>query len=245
MENKGYLELILAYEEDKLSVEKQQVFDTALSEDPGFKSFYDDWKASKTIQDVLAYDELRTKIQHIAKKKPIVRLSIRRYMSIAASILVLVVGLSVFFANKNYSNQSLAKDNYSVPNFSINRDAAVVSQFEKAKVQFGQQNYSATIDLLENTTNNQELYLLAHALYQNDSFEKATAVFNQLESSNDSRVSLDAQWFEAISMLNGSDLKNAKNILTGISVNNEHPYKKDAEKLLILLNSKIRIIVFN
>lgn len=244
MDKKTYLEQILAYEASEPSREQQQVFELALSEDADFKSFYEDWESSKTMQDILAYDEVRSKIRKISDKQVVRKYSFKRHLSIAASILVLAMATGVFFANNNYSNESISEAYYQAPNFSVNRDVVPVSNLEKAKVQFGSQNYSEVIELLENTTNTQELYLLGHALYQNNSFNEAAGVFKKLIPLNDTRVSIDSEWFYAISMLNGDETIEAKAILLDISKDEEHPYQEDAEKMLQLLESKMRFLVF-
>lgn len=243
MDSKIYLEQILAYEADELSTKKQQTFNKALSEDANFKAFYDDWQASKAAQDVLVYDELRSKIYQIAHKKPVVKLTFRRYFSVAASILVLIIAVGAFIVNKNYSNEAIAKFYYESPNFSINRDATPVSNLEKAKVQFGHQDYTTVIQLLKNTTSNQALFLLAHAYYRSNSFNKASAIFENLATSDDSRVSFGAEWFHAISLLSENKTTEAKNILASISKNDTHPYQEDAEEALQLLESDIRVFV--
>ncbi len=244
MDKKTYLEKILTYEAGEPNSEKKEVFERALSDDADFKSFYEDWESSKTMQDILAYDEIRSKIRSISDKQVVRKYSFKRYLSIAASILVLAVTTGIFFVNNNYSNGAIAEDYYQTPNFSVNRDSAPVSNLEKAKVQFGRQDYTEAIELLKNATNNQELYLLGHALYQNNSFDEAAGVFKKLIPLNDSRVSIDSEWFYAISMLNGDKIIEAKAVLQDISNDKEHPYQEDAVKVLQSLDSKMRFFIF-
>ncbi len=244
MDKEQYLRRILDFEADLLNPQEMRQFELDLKEDAEFGAFYEDWRASKEIQDVLAYDHLRAQIKNIAEQKNRSFQLWKRYIVFAAGFLLLVSLGILLYANNQYSNDQLSEAYYSSPNFSPNRDEGTKSIFEQAKNAFEHREYKQCIQLLSEAKNTPEQFLLAHALYQTGDYKKAIALFTEIEHSDDNRVNQQANWYHALSLLKANEVKQAEAMLVHISQNDKHPYQKDAIQLRHQLNSFYRKLLW-
>lgn len=244
MDEKKYLSRILDYEADRLGKGERFQFEQDIAQQPLFKAFYTDWQASKNVQDVLVYENLRSQLKEIAIKKTIVKTAWPRYLSIAAGFLLLFISGLTIYANNHYADSALAQSFYETPNFSLNRSESILTKFEQAKLAFTHKEYKKCIVLLSTTNNTQEDFLLAHAFYHNKNFNKAKVLFSNISQLPDIRTNQQAEWFTVLAALQGNNQEDVIIILNKIAKDKNHPYVKEANKLRKQLVHSLRKLVW-
>jgi len=182
------------------------------------------------------------------------RFGMRRLLAVAASVLVLLVAGSIWFANANYSRTSIAANQYELP--MPNSEMGVVekeSPFKKGRVAFFNKQYKESIRLLEGIPSDSEKfteaqYLLAHAHFNQKSYEKAAGLFTNVKSNLDQlpmiyREINQINWYLILSKLGaGHDETETRALL---KVLKENPaYKPKAEALEKALDSGWHHLVF-
>ncbi len=112
--------------------------------------------------------------------------SSRRFMAVAATVLILIVAGAFWFANANYSGTSIAANQYEMP--FPNAEMGVVdadSDFKKGRTAFFNEQYEASIPLLEavplqSDKYAESRYLLGHAHFNQKSYETAAGLFDKV-----------------------------------------------------------------
>ena len=245
MDTNHYLEKIIAYESGELSLAEKKVFEEGLKTDTDFQQFYQHWKDSKNVQEVLAYKTLRNQLKQMETRQKGMKVFWKRQLQIAAGFLLLICAGSFFYANSQFSNSKISNQFYKQPNFSPNRDVNNKSVYDQALQDFNTQNYKDCIAKLQEAPSPESQYLLAHALYSNQEYSAAVDAFISVTKQKDPRNEKVAQWHLILSLLQDKKTPQALEIIKTISSDKNHAYAKEALQLEKKLKNPLRGLVWN
>ncbi len=177
-----------------------------------------------------------------------------RWLSYAASLLVLVVAGALWFANANYSNTALAQldtnrlglltetntrnDNVTADVFAEGINAFKLEDYEAAaaffaKVPSANANYSQSL-----------LYLAAAQVQVQDYDTATTSAEKARAATNNTKNKQKAEWLLANALVGNKETEKGQTLLQTIANNDNHAYRKDAERLQQQLKSAWRQLVF-
>lgn len=215
------------YLQGEMTVEEKNSFEKQLAENPEFASAFETFKTvNLQLETKFGYEEEReefkenlTRISNThfdKKKKKNKAVSLKPwYYAVAASVAVLI-GLFFF----NYDSNPVFED-FNHPDqatFTERGDANIA--LKQAEVAFNARKYKDAIPLFEETLKENKTpeiqYFYGVALLQENEFEKAEAVFNELKTGT-SVYKDKALWNLALSKLKQKDYKSCKDILETIS----------------------------
>lgn len=244
MKKNDKLDRLMRYIEDEMTASEKAAFESDLEKDEELNQLYKDWNGLEETTDWLAYEGLKDQMKSIAKEEIKVVSLWRKPLTVAASILLLIVASLLIYAQVNYSDKAVAQAYYEVPNFTNFRNTEVNT--DAARVAFLNKDYLTVFSILESQTSlsgfNQ--YLLAHAYFNNGDYGKSQALFMSLTQSQDERYVENAQWYAALSYLKDGKEKEGKQLLIAIAENDRHAFADQAGELLLDLESTFRIFIF-
>jgi tetratricopeptide (TPR) repeat protein len=162
----------------------------------------------------------------IIKKQSTLRIMTKWSMRIAASMLVIALGIAAYIYTSTTSD-NLYADNYTAYTFGINRGEVATNNFETA---FIAKNYATVIkefSALQNPTQ-KEIFMLGQANIETKNYTKAIDCFMEVLAKNKSQLSLsfndDAEYYLAWSYLKNNMLENATALFEAIHNNKNHLY---------------------
>jgi hypothetical protein len=231
----------------ELTTEEQTAFDQMLASDPEFAR---EVKAGELAVEGLKSLHIRQRIQEVRqqvgdqqkekeaptelKKKPGRVISIfRRPLSIAASVLVLVV--AAYFIYLSFGSQSLYDQYNQHPTFAVTEMSASAdydlsraeAAFQKGDYEVTQQELSAYLNARPTDT----LALLFQGICQLelDNFSQAEGIFSDIQAGTSDFRDL-GEWYLALTFLKQEDTERAREVLSNIAQDSEK--YADAQALL-------------
>jgi tetratricopeptide (TPR) repeat protein len=169
-------------------------------------------------------------MQEMATEKPLqtgtARKIVRIGMSIAASLLVLLLGAGVY-QYVTVSTDKLFNEAYQPYSLSVSRGAAEANMMEKA---YQEKNYPAVIEQFNNlkTTDQKENFLAGQAFLATSNNTKAIECFKKVLNLNfaakTSVFNDDAEYYIALSYLKNKQVSDAYPFLINIRNNPQHMY---------------------
>ena len=237
-----YLSGALSEAEEQLLEEKRK--------SPAFLeelAFHEDLQVVATKAGKLALKDRLRQIEEEQQKPTRLKLSFRRKLAIAASILLVLAAGSLWYAQANYASKVIFAQQYSGPNFAGTRSAEANPAYQEAANAFYTDDFPRAIGLLKNDLGSagmpeQTSLLLAHAYLKNAQPEAATALVPQQFPTT---VSQEAwQWVEVLALLQSGPKDQLISKLTGIANTSKHPNQRTAQEILKQVQSPWRLLTW-
>ena len=196
------------------------------------------------------------KVVNIPKKETTKVRPLRRILSIAASILVLLTAGSVFFGNSNYSNSALGENWYM--NADTGGDKGSESSIDAAYNEglnafFKEKNYQKSIAAFSKVNAQSESYIdaqyyLAHANYATENYVAAIKYYNTILKATELPVYINrdkVRWNRLMAMLENNQVDdNFYKELDAVAQNGQVPFNQKAMDLKTQLGSFWRNFAF-
>ncbi|MCB0639946.1 MAG: hypothetical protein KDC54_25165, partial [Lewinella sp.] len=254
--NKDTFSRIEAYLTGELPPDDRQAFEEEVARDEALARELEQHRLEHQAMRMLLHDELRATMQSWRKDAPstkaeddgakVVSLSarrgrVRRLLSIAASLLLLIGFGGSWWAHQTVGNQALAQS-YAEGLSTSQRGGAA----REAESLLKAGDTQAAIDLLQDATDVSDRLLLAQAYFQQKDYAAASAIYAEIEGlPTISKAQRDlAQWQNALAQLGQGDATTARELLQGIAQSSGNDYQDDAAGLLRKLDSGWRRIAW-
>ncbi len=211
MSNNHLSDKIIRYHQGEMAAAERQAFEQELSSDEQLQQLQADYEVAQSAVDVLAYDELRSKLRKMApplqsstRAASSWRAALSYRLAIAATVLLLLVAGAYLWWPTTSTPASLATSFYEAPNFSLVRSEQTNDdQLTALTTAWQQADYTYITQTLGNSDSLKatETQLLAHAYYQQQEWDKAIVSFTTLVDQQDERYAPLARWHRALSYL--------------------------------------------
>lgn len=256
------------YAKDEMTEEERLYFEKKMSEDESLvqdAQFYKEMANTislkeriKSIDAALEADKFFENLEIEDEAKLIAVPSSRRLgrniLRYAASLLVLFIAGSLWFANVNYSNNQLA--NLDIQGLGLLEESVTRNRdsnkdiFEEGIIAFREKNYEVAISFFENISASNESYsqsLLYLTTAQLELRDYDAAINNALQaidvtSSTKNRQKLE--WILVKAQIGNEKMAESKSLLQKIASDDNHAYQKDAQNLQEQLKSPWRSLIF-
>ncbi len=229
-----------------LSAEEQFAFEEKLSD----KAFKESYLWHLDVSKALAHQEkstLKARLQKLEKPEVEKKPSYTSFLSIAASIVILLGVSSVWYAHQNFSNTALTNDFYSTPNLSAARGQSTdAAQIQEAYQYFIAEDYLQAIELLQqnkSVSTEQSELLLGYAFFKTNQLNLAATSFKSLENSKEIAKD-EAKYMLALAFLKQQKIEESRVILNKLAEDTSSPYQTSAKALLKKLGSPWRSFIF-
>lgn len=258
------------YAKNEMTEKELQSFQEALKTDEELLAEVDFYKQIAEVASLKglfeeAEEELHQESEKVTQKKDNVvsirpeakvrRLGIRKILSYAASVGLLVVAFGAFFANNNYSNSALASledTKLGLSTDSGNRSGAGENKdvFSLGLKALADKDLTGGAAFFESVPNSSEEYTearlyLAYINHQQQNFTAATNNAKIVASTGNLVQKQKAQWLQIQSMLAAEVTNDSfKILLNEVATENKHLFQKEAIQLQQDINSIWRKFVF-
>jgi tetratricopeptide (TPR) repeat protein len=228
--------LLVQYLDNELSTEEKLQLENQLKNNTAMQQELENLALSK---DAVRTFGLKQKVAAIHKEMMnemtstqkisspgLVKKMVRISMKIAASLLLVMLGLGVY-QYATVSPDKLFAENYQTYALSVSRGAGATDAMEKA---YQQKDYGAVIKQFDILTNagQKENFLAGQAYLATSKYAKAVECFNTILSLNTSTRTTtfndDAEYYLALSYLKDKNFKSAYPLFTSIHNNTNHLY---------------------
>jgi hypothetical protein len=208
-------------------------------------AFHEDLQVVATKAGKLALKDRLRQIEVERQKPSRLKVSFRRKVAIAASILLVLAAGSLWYAQANYASKVIFAQQYSSPNFSGTRSSEANPTYQEAANAFYTDDYPRAIGLLKSDLGTvgmpeQASLLLAHAYLKNAQPEAALALLPQAQSTSSSQEAW--QWVEVLALLQSGPKDQLVSKLTGIANSSKHPNQRTAQEMLKQIQSPWRLL---
>lgn len=223
---------LIAFEKElKINSELQKVYKLHEEIDQALKD-----KEANALRDTLedAYVHLRER----EKKKRIHMIS---YISVAASIIILI-GLGLIFllqSNRIMSNDEIYElyySHYEIPSDYRSDVEDTESVLKNAISNYNHKNFETSFELFKSviytdSSKNAAYFLAGLSLMELSKYQDALSYFSHVISQNDIHFGQQSEWFLALSYIGLNDIQNAEPLLEKITANDQYNNDK-AGKIL-------------
>ncbi len=199
--NSETFERIEAYLANRLTAEERTAFEQEISENSELAEAVALQRLERRAMQLALHDELRQTMQawraeeaspqQEAVVRPL-RVRFRRTLAAAASVLVLVLAGTSWWATQQYSNEALALDANAAPRISRNRGAT--DQLTQAQAAVNRGEYQQVLDLLENDTTTNAVLLRGAAYFGLGNAQEARAAYEAVLDSGSTPQQELAEW---------------------------------------------------
>lgn len=250
---------IEAYLGGQLSESEARAFEQNLAQDAGLQEELNAHLLAKDAIDVAIADSLRETLKTWKEEEkgnigitegPRIRTLWRRNLAIAASVLVLIVAGSYWWANSQYSDSAIAGRFYSAADLaSLRKGPGDQEPLAPGTKLIQQGNYTEAIQffndaLLANENNNEARCYRGQAyLLQGDLTAAETDLKLVVQNSIHKNLQEKAEWVLALVYLKEGNASQWQPLVEKMASNPEHNYHPDAVNLQTSLNSGWRILV--
>jgi len=218
-----------------------------------YKSQIKEWRSNASDEE----DEVESaKVVSLPKKETTKVRPLRRILSIAASILVLLTAGSVFWGNSNYSNNALGENWYMTADTGGDKGSATsidASYNAGIDAYFNQKDYQKAITEFSKINPQSESYIdaqyyLAHANYANENYLIAIKYYNTILQARELPVYINkdkVRWNRLMAMLENNQVDdNFYKELDAIAESKRPPFNQKAIDLKKELDSFWRNFAF-
>lgn len=250
VEDQELHEYIEAYLAKSLSKEEIHQFEERLRLDPGFAEEFNLHKRLQEEYSASRLNEFRDLLREEAGKKSkgkVVGFSLRRSLSIAATVLIMLSVAVYFFTNRSLSGEQLYSQFMDQPSFSFSGEVkrgedsltsiAIQNLMQRVEQFYDQKNYTEALAVLNSVDLSQFqgsedlinlrlglLYLLT------DDPNNAITYFDKLNEMSEA-----ARWYKSMALLRLERTSEVPALLRPLT-QFENPKKEAAEKILRKLN---------
>jgi hypothetical protein len=217
-------------------------FKNRLASDVALQQEYEQHKKDLLVIRDAAKAQLRKKAAlalHKHEQKPAKVFSLKRVLSLAAAIAILIVA---FFVAENMNQPSSASDlfaaHFELPSPMGERNASAQSEvWNEAMLAYTNRDFDKTITMLSPLLdkddflfpNRGKLYIGLCRLMKQEN-DQAFELFDDISS--ESSYVQDAEWYRALTLLKMNNLEEAKNAFQKIAQQKRHFKQQEAEKIL-------------
>lgn len=209
----NHQERIERYVNKSMSATEAHAFEQELQSNNDLSKEYKAYQAALKVMDFLAFQSLDQLEDTSTTKQPILRLSYRRILSIAA--VVFALGLATYlivFQARTSEKDYLSFYQRPYPDLvrsDQNEDNAIITAYF-------QEDYQQVIQRLERKTDlgSGELLLLAHAYLLTQQYELAIPKYNQILQDESDKLGNTARWHRLLAYLNTNQTSLAKEEIT-------------------------------
>lgn len=229
----GYIKRVEAYINRKLNEDERRRFEADLKNDQALRIIFDEYTLAMAVIDQQVENDLRSKFQTWrADNQPDKSRMLVVFMSIAASLLLLIT--VYFFISSPSVNKGaqLALDVYTLPkssgstmgesdrHLSLGRQAYDNKEFQQAIAE-----WSAIEAPTPEVT-----YYLAHSYFNVKEYDQAALLFQRLASGS-SVYNFPSDWYLVLSYMALDDREKGIQQLEKIINDKDHPYHLEAQQL--------------
>ncbi len=255
-----HYENIEAYFEGRLDQPSARLFEELLLKDPLLRKEYQLYLQSLKVAEIFALAELKTsfhegnltessirQVNSTPKQDSAKRVKVRKFLSLAASVLVLIISSLSWWANSQYSNNQLINDFYLEPNFSIVRGNQIQEQNLQLAKKFyylGEYNKAQTLlhnELSDADSLHPDWLFLGHVYLKNNQPKKAVVIFQKICNYKLPQTEANARWHLALAYLQMDEIKLANQVIEKILSEPQNAYHKNAMELKRKISSHWRI----
>lgn len=232
---------IEAYVKGELTEKDTTAFEQQLQQDTDLKKeveFYENMAQVVSWQGL--FEEAAAEMEGTKTEAKVVTMKqkrpFRRYLAIAATFAVLVIGGIFLWQSLNSStDQQFANyfDPYPNDIAPITKGGGVVENDLVAGLQaYERGEYAAALSIFQNLTPSDTVQFYSSMIaMEQDNMEDAIEQLTVLATS-ESDFQLQAEWYLALAALKQSNIERAVGILERIQANNRHPFRRKAADLL-------------
>lgn len=199
---------IEAYHKGKLDARQRAAFEEEMDADPDLKEAVENYWKIEPVLDLLLEEDIRSKINEI-KHTPTKTIPLRRWISIAAAILLLVFAMYWIFTPKP-----------------VLTGPKMAELYYQAPPDMGSRGETADQGL----TPQQIAIQNAHKMIQNNQNEDAEEILQSLVTLN-SRQKPAAEWLLVITALQENNIDLARTRVSVILSDDQHPYYEKGKAL--------------
>ncbi len=256
-----HYENIEAYAEGRIDPPSVRKFEELLHKDPLLQKEYQLYLQSLKVAELFALKELNIsfneciltesvngRVNSITKQAFGRRVTIRKFLSLAASVLILIISSLSWWVNTQLSNTQLINDNYLEPNFSTLRGNHPQKQNMQIAINFyylGEYDKAQTLlqnELSNIDTLNPYWLLLGHVYLKNNQPQKAVAIFQKICTYKLPQTEANARWHLALAYLQMDEIKLANQVIEKILSEPQNSYDKKAMELKRKISSPWRML---
>jgi len=231
-----YINQIAAYLGKMMSPEEKRLFEDALNQDKELADAFQNYQFMQATVEQHLEKELSQRLdswEEAEKKRPKLR-RLRIILVAAAGILLLIsIPLLIKWFSPVLPVDQLALEYYIPPAPPENQMGTEEPGWVAAAEAYESGDFSTAIDsLLALNDRNPEMdYYLAHSYFQLEEYNASIPIFRELATGS-SIYNRRAEWYQLLSLLaSGQDNDLAKQLLTQISQDKNHPFYKKARQV--------------
>ena len=227
-----YFEKIEAYVNKTMPAEERVSFEVALKQDEVLQKEYRAYQATLVASDILGLQVLE-EMANENKRKVI---AFRRWINMAAAILVLGICGMLIFANLNYRSTQILSE--AMDATTVNFSDTQSTEVNEAWQAFQNEDYNTTLQLLSPDRNDQgfiseEVQLLySYALIEQGMASSAIPLLVSMDQ-NIPEVS----WYLTLAYLQAGQKAAAKESLNKVLEDPQNPYREAASQIQQKMNS--------
>lgn len=253
MEN---IDKIEEYLSGAMAGEERQAFEAEVAANPALADEVGLLRLAREAVELEISDNLRQQFQEwdqsaaksteeaeakVVKMKP--RANLRRILSIAATVLLLIAAGTFWFANNQYSSNAIAGDLYSSIS-TMRRPNDTENTLNNALDAIRSGDYTQADQLLQtiqpaDVNYADARYYLGHSYFQQERYTEAITALQNLGDQADINLRESANWLQVLSYLELDQSDNAtfQSLLSGMVSNTDHNHHNDAVELEQKMNS--------
>lgn len=233
--------LLNNYFEGNLSEEEIQQFKELLSNDSAFKAEFEFQKKAKVAVTLSERKKLKLQLKEIensVKQKN----SYKTWLSIAASILIILSLGFIFFWNGSAKNDNLYADFYETfPNIEAptTRGDNTLDKKSEAFFAYDSKDYKKAKELFSEIYKAEKtdyaIFYIGLSEMELNEHKKAINTFSLFEGDTHNNFYYYIKWYKSLCYLKENDIENCKKLLTEVA-NNTNPFQLKSKELLSKLD---------
>ena len=233
--------LLNNYFEGNLSEEEKQQFDELLANDSEFKTEFEFQKKAKVAVALSERQKLKNQLKEIENSRK-QKNNNKTWLSIAASIVVVLSLGFIFFWNSSTTNDDLYADFYETfPNIEAptTRGENNLNIKSEAFYAYDSKDYKKAIELFSEIYKVEKtdyaIFYIGLSEMELNEHKKAINTFSLFEGDSNNNFYYYVKWYKALCYLKENDIENSKKLLNEV-VKNTNPFQLKSKELLSKLD---------
>lgn len=233
--------LLNNYFEGNLSEEEKQQFDELLSNDSEFKTEFEFQKKAKVAVVLSERQKLKNQLKEIENSRKLKNKN-KTWLSIAASIVVVLSLGFIFFWNSSTTNDDLYADFYETfPNIEAptTRGENNLNIKSEAFYAYDSKDYKKATELFSEIYKVEKtdyaIFYIGLSEMELNEHKKAINTFSLFEGDSNNNFYYYVKWYKALCYLKENDIENSKKLLNEVT-KNTNPFQLKSKELLSKLD---------
>lgn len=233
--------LLNNYFEGNLSEEEKQQFDELLSNDSEFKTEFEFQKKAKVAVALSERQKLKNQLKEIENSRKLKNKN-KTWLSIAASIVVVLSLGFIFFWNSSVKNDNLYADFYETfPNIEAptTRGENTLNIKSEAFYAYDSKDYKKAIELFSEIYKVEKtdyaIFYIGLSEMELNEHKKAINTFSLFDGDTNNNFYYYVKWYKALCYLKENDIENSKKLLNEVT-KNTNPFQLKSKELLSKLD---------